>query len=103
MTDIVLQPNTQCAGLLLEALIAARGAAAPWFNLKTIRLLEGLVNGTEVIDSKTWLNLTNMVKFRPGWAGKLALLGVRMPTPAEAFEQMTLLRPSRYDRQGIPL
>jgi len=90
MTDTILQPTRPDADLLLETLIAARGAAAPWFNLKTIRLLEGLVDGTEVIDAKTWLNLTNMVSFRPVWRTMLALHGVRIPTPAEAFEQMRI-------------
>jgi len=90
MTDTVLQPTRPDVDLLLEALIASRGAAAPWFNLKTIRLLEGLVEGTKEIDAKTWLNLTNMVSRNQAWAGKLALLGARRPTPAEAYEQIRI-------------
>ena len=90
MTDTVLQPSRPDVDLLLETLIAARGAAAPWFNLKTIKVLEGLVEGTKEIDTVTWFNLTNMVKANMSWAGKLALQGARMPTPAEAYEQMRI-------------
>jgi hypothetical protein len=90
MTELVLQPSRPDIDLLLETLIAARGAAAPRFNLKTIRLLEGLVDGTKEIDAKTWLNLTNMVTKNLSWAGKLALQEARMPTPAEAYEQIRI-------------
>ena len=90
MAELVLQPSRPDIDLLLETLIAARGAAAPWFNLKTIKVLEGLIDGTKEIDTVTWFNLTNMVKANMSWAGKLALHGARMPTPAEAFEQMRI-------------
>ena len=90
MTDTVLQPTRPDVDLLLETLIAARGAAAPRFNVKTITLLSDLVDGTKEIDAKTWLNLTNMVYKNMSWSGKLALQEVRMPTPAEAYEQIRI-------------
>lgn len=90
MTDTVLQPTRPDIDLLLSALISARGAAAPRFNVKTLLLLEDLVDGTKELDAKTWLNLTNMVRMTPAWVTKLALQEVRMPTPAEAFEQIRI-------------
>ena len=91
MTDAVVQPNKKGLDLLLAALLAARGGAAPWFNLKTITLLSDLCDGTEELDAKSWLNLTNMVTMSPAWGEKIALWGWRMPTPAEAFEQIRIL------------
>ena len=90
MTDTVLQPSRPGIGVLLETLIAARAAAAPRFNVKTLTLLSDLVDGTLDLDAKTWLNLTNMVYNNMSWAGKLALQGARIPTPAEAYEQIRI-------------
>ena len=92
----VLEPIWQDCHAMQQALVEDYSddgwerAGRPVWAAAASNILSHYVNTKSKPTAEVWLNLSNVVKMNPPWAGALAERGWRMPSAGEAFNQVSI-------------